>query len=608
MIVYPEAEAIQHALVILAPVSVWLSVHSARATASPEAHVTVADALRLALPQGTRVLAGHEHLHRPVSWARAFITRPWAISHIENGALVVLSLRGLTAAPEIQGLRRLLDAMVAAEVAAVVLSDEPPEIAEALRARQGLAILVLPPDAVLPDVERAVIGLIVDRDGQVQRRATEIYHFLIQLALEDAPTQSMADGLAQAAGRVVYLEDEYGALQAVSSPTEHAPLGLPSPQEATALYSAREILGLSGGAPFDSSRSTRCIRRVLPEHRYEVCSSPISLGGTVAGFLTLLAGQDDIQDLDEQIVVRAASAFAVPIAKHRAVMETQTRLQGSFLESLLAGAVSDEDEIGARARYLGHDLAEAYETACITLDDPPREDGREPRPEGERAGLWTSFVDLARRELLELWPRALVRERGDLLAVLLPARGGASSDKVRAALETVRTELGHLVGGATATVGVGRRVTGARQIVQSYVEAEQAARIGRQFLGGNRTVAFADLGVYRVIARVEDQEALEEFRREYLGPLEDYDARHAAELVETLEGFFACNGNHARAAEVLHLHRNTLLYRLDRIQSITGRDLGDAETRLSLQLALKIRRVFPTILASQTRSGRGVRP
>jgi purine catabolism regulator len=77
--------------------------------------------------------------------------------------------------------------------------------------------------------------------------------------------------------------------------------------------------------------------------------------------------------------------------------------------------------------------------------------------------------------------------------------------------------------------------------------------------------------------------------------------------VETLEGFFECNGNHARAAEALHLHRNTLLYRLDRIQSITGRDLGDAETRLSLQLALKIRRVFPTILASQPRSGKGVR-
>jgi len=142
--------------------------------------------------------------------------------------------------------------------------------------------------------------------------------------------------------------------------------------------------------------------------------------------------------------------------------------------------------------------------------------------------------------------------------------------------------------------------------VRSYAEAEQAARIGRQFLGGNRTVTFQELGVYRVIARVEDRDTLEAFRKEYLGPIEDYDANHAAEYIETLEGFFACNGNHARAAEVLHLHRNTLLYRLGRIEELTGRDLNDPETRLSMQLALKIRRVFPTIMASQPRSSRGV--
>jgi purine catabolism regulator len=553
------------------------------------------------------VLAGHEHLHRTVSWARSFITRPWAIGHIESGALVILSLRGMTAAPEIPGLIRLLEALVAAEVSAVVLSDEPADISSAIQSRDGLPVLVLPPDAPLADVERAVIGLIVDRDGQVQRRATQIYQSLIQSALEDTPTQEMADGLARAAGRVVFLVDEYGVLQAVSSPGDDGPHGLPTPEEALALYSAREILGLSGTAPFDSNPTTRCIKRVLSEHPYEVCSSPISMGGTVAGFLTLLAGREDIQDLDEQIVVRAASAFAVPIAKHRAVMETQTRLQGSFLESLFAGAISDEDEVAARARYLGHDLAQPYDTACITLDDTQRDHGSDPRPEGERAGLWTSFVDLARRELLERWPRVLVRERGDLLAVLLPAPAESTADQVRMTLEGARSEVARLVGGVTATVGIGRRAAGARQIVQSYVEAEKAARIGRQFLGGDRTVAFADLGVYRVIAQVEDRDALDDFRREYLGQLEDYDARHAAELVETLEGFFECNGNHAKAAEALHLHRNTLLYRLERIQSITGRDLGDAETRLSLQLALKIRRVFPTILASQPRGGRGVR-
>jgi purine catabolism regulator len=567
--------------------------------ASGTVRVTLSDALRLALPHGTRVVLGHDQLQRPISWARAFITRPWAIGPLEQDALVILSVRGLSSAADI-ALPRLIEGLLAAQVAAIVLSDELPGMAEAMVGGENLPVLVLPPDAALPEVERSVIGLIVDRDGQVQRRAVEVYQMLIQQAIEDAPTEAMADALAEAAGRVVYLEDEYGVLQAVATPPDS--LSLPSAEEATTLYSAREILGVSGTAPVATSTPS-CIRRVLSDQRYEVCSSPISLGSTIGGFLTLLGNSAEIQDLDEQIVTRAASAFAFPIAKHRAVMETQTRLQGSFLESLFSGTMMDEGEIASRARYLGHNLAESYDTACLTLDETKHGDGR---GDGAPGGRWTSFVDLAHREIVDRWPRALVRERGDLLAVLLPAAEEASEDRVRASLEEARGHLARMLDSG-ATVGVGRRAAGARDIVRSYSEAEQAARIGHQFLGGNRTIAFDELGVYRLIARVEDPEALDGFQREYLGPLEEYDARHAAELIETLEGFFSCNGNHARAAELLHLHRNTLLYRLERIESLTGRDLTDAETRLSLQLALKIRRVFPTIRASQPRAQRGLR-
>ena len=78
-----------------------------------------------------------------------------------------------------------------------------------------------------------------------------------------------------------------------------------------------------------------------------------------------------------------------------------------------------------------------------------------------------------------------------------------------------------------------------------------------------------------------------------------------ASQIET--GFFSFNGNHARAAEAMHLHRNTLLYRLERIETLSGRSLSDPETRLAMQLALKIRRVFPTIATSQPRSAQGGR-
>jgi purine catabolism regulator len=538
-------------------------------------------------------------LGRAVSWARAATSRTWAIGSLENNALVILSLRGITTRSEIQSLPRLTEALVLANAAGLAVTDETPELLEALGHQDGFPILTLPAEAAIPEVERAIIQLIVDREGQVQRRSLETYHSLIQLALDDAPAQLMVETLAEAAGRVAYLENEYGILQAVAAPSQREALALPSVEEASSLYSAREVLGISVGAPASGEHLNRCIRRVLRDGAYAVCSSPIAIGGTVAGFLTLLGVADEVEEIDEQLLARAAPAFAVPVAKHRAVMETQTRLQGGFLENLLSGTFADEDDIAARAQYLGHNLREPYDTACLMLDDPT--DRRLTTDEAQRLGLWTSFLDLAHREILARWPRALLRERGDVVAVLVPLSDHEEGVEFGAEFEALRGRLDALVAATTTTVGIGRRATGPRAVVRSYAEAEQAARIGRQFLGGHQTIAFDDLGVYRVIARVEDREALSTFRREYLGPIEDYDARHSAELIDTLEGFFRCNGNHARAAELLHLHRNTLLYRLERIEALTGRDLSDAETRLSMQLALKIRRVADTLRGNPVR-------
>ena len=76
-----------------------------------------------------------------------------------------------------------------------------------------------------------------------------------------------------------------------------------------------------------------------------------------------------------------------------------------------------------------------------------------------------------------------------------------------------------------------------------------------------------------------------------LGAVLDYDKRHDGELIHTLEAFFIHNGNLARTAEMLCVHRNTLGYRLGRVSEITGMNLDDSDTRLMFHLALKVWRV-----------------
>jgi DNA-binding PucR family transcriptional regulator len=85
--------------------------------------------------------------------------------------------------------------------------------------------------------------------------------------------------------------------------------------------------------------------------------------------------------------------------------------------------------------------------------------------------------------------------------------------------------------------------------------------------------------------------------RELIGRLEAYDREHNSDLVRTLRVFFAANANTSEAADRLYLHRNSLPYRLTRVQNLTGLDLKDPRARLALQLGL--------LAATTERSERG---
>ncbi len=77
-----------------------------------------------------------------------------------------------------------------------------------------------------------------------------------------------------------------------------------------------------------------------------------------------------------------------------------------------------------------------------------------------------------------------------------------------------------------------------------------------------------------------------EYYRGLLAPLERYDHEHHGDLVRTLAAYLRHGGNSTRTANDLFLHRNSLRYRLSRIQALLGLDLDDADTRLALQIGL----------------------
>jgi DNA-binding PucR family transcriptional regulator len=78
------------------------------------------------------------------------------------------------------------------------------------------------------------------------------------------------------------------------------------------------------------------------------------------------------------------------------------------------------------------------------------------------------------------------------------------------------------------------------------------------------------------------------FRESVLGPLERWDREHGAELMRTLQAFLANDGRWRPTAAQLHIHHNTLRYRIGRVAALTGREAETTAGRVDFALALAI--------------------
>ncbi|RJL23581.1 PucR family transcriptional regulator [Bailinhaonella thermotolerans] len=168
------------------------------------------------------------------------------------------------------------------------------------------------------------------------------------------------------------------------------------------------------------------------------------------------------------------------------------------------------------------------------------------------------------------------------------ARGGADggegvAGRVRRALEALTPGLG----ASRVTAGVSGAVdaAGLRGAVE---EARHARLVAAGRPGAAAVVGHDELGTHMMLLASVPDEVRQMFRARLLGPLLEYDRVHRADLVRTLTAFLDGSGSWTRCAEALHLHVNTLRYRIHRIEELTGRDLTRLQDRVDFFLALRL--------------------
>ncbi|MEU6067790.1 MULTISPECIES: PucR family transcriptional regulator [Streptomyces] len=156
-------------------------------------------------------------------------------------------------------------------------------------------------------------------------------------------------------------------------------------------------------------------------------------------------------------------------------------------------------------------------------------------------------------------------------------------------LESVRDPLSAGLGDdGRVTLGVSAAVHSAEGLRGALEEARHARRVAAARPGRVCAAGHQELASHVLLLPFVPDDVRRAFTARLLDPLRDYDRRHRAELIPTLEAFLDCDGSWTRCATRLHLHVNTLRYRVGRIEQLTGRDLSRLEDKLDFFLALRM--------------------
>ncbi len=440
-----------------------------------------------------------------------------------------------------------------------------------LSADGDLALVVLPEGASLRDIQQQALELIVNRQSYLVERGALVAQTLMTRSLEGGGLDGLARAMFELTGKTVVVQDKrlHPLAQAVAPSMSHVwsdvldalssmsqlPEGLRDRRQAAAVAGWR-----------DQSLPDGLMRLVCP----------IVSKGMARGYLSVVGGSGDMDALDQLVVEYGAAACALEMAKAKAVSDAEKRAHGDFIDAVLTGSVP-MDELVRWAGRVGVDLEMPHVAMAWRWGEDPA------APSVRR------LETVVNQSVVQHGIGALVRPRGPEVVAFCSVSAVDRPEPAIALAQAIRKAAASEYPQSDVYGGIGRPAGELGFWKDSYREASQALSMAAR-LREQKPLYFGDLSVYRLLFQLEGNPELEAFCREALGPLLHYEG--GGDLLETLEAYCERLGNLSQTAEKLFIHRNSLLYRMERISQIAGLDMTNPDTRLAVHLALKVRKML----------------
>ena len=498
-----------------------------------------------------QVIAGKSGLNRNVRWVH--VLEVASIENLLNGNELILST-GVGWGGDIKTFSSIVQQSIDSNAAGLCIEmgryifEIPQEVIQ-LADTHHFPIIIFKNEVRFMDITQEIHSLLIKKNYQILSDLEDYSNRLNQLLLSSNSQQRILQLLHDHLKMTVFYRTNQGKVHVISKKTSA-----------------------------EKDKLSQLLKDNNMSKHMNIAHQSIQAMDQTFADLFIISESETITEYESLILDRSATALAQSLLRELYVEEQRKAKEAEWVGRWLEGKQSDE----SINRYL-LDLEPSLKTNGCTVLLCKEDNLDEIIPEFTYLLVYLRSIFEKRGIFL------LSHVQNNQFAFILINQWKTDDFKrrIEEGIECLRkSEFMKKLRGSKLFIGVGKIVKRLGLIESSYHTAKETLKFREKMSNKLRSYFYEDLYIFRLVLIADDKGVLKEFISDYLGPILSYDQKKNGELLKTLNIYLQCKGSKTETAEQLHIVRQTLYHRLDKIYELIGNDFMESYKRQAIEVAI----------------------
>ncbi|MFO1445384.1 PucR family transcriptional regulator ligand-binding domain-containing protein [Bacillus sp. Bva_UNVM-123] len=558
----------------------------------------IKDLLEIKAIEGLKVVAGEQGIDNVISLVN-IIENPDKFDWLSSNELLLST--GYIFKDNVELQNRIIKELAEINCSGLIIKikryfEQVPQNMIDLANEYGLPLLELPYEYTLSKIISIFNEKSSGRYDLLNRKTLDMHNILFKIVLEGGGIERISSMLAETVNNpIIFLDKDWKLLHYTDYIDNPIPLAYCLNLVKNHTTFNKEF---TDSIPKEISEMKKSIKRIYHAENFDIkCRIlPVAVSKFIYGYIVVWQTVRELTEFDYMALEQASPIMALEMIKAKEIEDVKLKIRHDFFVDLLTGKITSSETIQTLCNL--HGLNPSYMYYCIVTTI---EFGEVEKYEDMIARKFQleSKVKKCIEVIYEYSHKAngevTCFNRNNRIITLIGQNNNRSPISVNEAKQfgnDIYNILNEQVNNTIFLVGIGRQYSSINSIHKSFSEANEAIRLMQKFEDKGGVAHFENHSVYHFLdSNIKDIE-LDDFFMKSLGKLYEHDSIHGTSYIATLENYFNNNLNISETAKAMYLHRNTLIYRIEKIKEILNSDLKNAEELFQIQLALKIYRLL----------------